>query len=236
MKFLSIEIEHVFAYDNRAFVNLSGTTDDRNIILVWGRNGSGKTSFLNALKLLFTGVEHPSSRMVGFPPRPLAPRQYVVGDGAGWSGLINQPARRRAERDGVPVVARVKAAWESGGLTVSAERQWTYDGATFKESLRVFDGEERLAMDAAEARLEDFLPKDFVGFFFFDGEDIKSLAESAERKQIDFDKLLRIAFLNEATTELRKLITERPTGKEAGQDLRRPPRGRGRTDEDSRRH
>ena len=66
MKFLSIEIEHVFAYDNRAIVDLSGTTDDRNIILVWGRNGSGKTSFLNALKLLFTGVEHPSSRMVGF--------------------------------------------------------------------------------------------------------------------------------------------------------------------------
>ena len=213
MKFLSIEIEHVFAYDKTATVNLSGTTDDRNIVLIWGRNGSGKTSFLNALKLLFTGVEHPSSRTVGFPPRALAPRQFVIGDGAGWSGLINQPARRRAERDGVPAVARVQAKWESGGLTVIAERQWIYDGATFKELLRVFDGEERLAMDAAEARLEDFLPKDFVSFFFFDGEDIKSMAESAERKQIDFDKLLRIAFLNVATTELGKLITERQRAK-----------------------
>ena len=213
MKFLSIEIEHVFAYDKKAFVNLSGTTDDRNIVLIWGRNGSGKTSFLNALKLLFTGVEHPSSRIVGFPPRPLAPRQFVIGDGAGWSGLINQPARRRAERDRVPAVARVKATWESDGLTVTAERQWTYDGATFKESLRVFDGNERLAMDPAEARLEDFLPKDFVGFFFFDGEDIKSLAESAERKQSDFDKLLRIAFLEEATAELKKVMTERQRSK-----------------------
>ena len=213
MKFLSIEIEHVFAYDQKAIVNLSGTTDEKNIVLIWGRNGTGKTSFLNALKLLFTGVDHPSSRIVGFPPRPLGPRQFVVGDGAGWSGLINQPARRRAESEGVPVVAGVKATWESEGLTVAAERQWTYDGATFKESLRVFDGQERLVMDAAEARLEDFLPKDFVGFFFFDGEDIKSLAESAERKQIDFDKLLRIAFLNEATTELKKLITERQRSK-----------------------
>ena len=207
MKFLSIEIEHVFAYDKKAIVNLSGTTDDQNIVVIWGRNGMGKTSFLNALKLLFTGVDHPSSRSVGFPPRPLGSRQYVVGDGAGWSGLINQPARRRAARDGVPVIASVKATWESDGLTVTAERQWTYDGATFKESLRVFDGKERLVMEAAEARLEDFLPKDFVGFFFFDGEDIKSMAESAERKQSDFDKLLRIAFLNEATAELKKLIT-----------------------------
>ena len=213
MKFLSIEIEHMFAYDKKAVVNLSGTTEDQNIVLIWGRNGTGKTSFLKALKLLFTGVDHPSSRIVGFPPKPLPPLQFVKGDGAGWSGLINQPARRRAERDGVPLVAGVKATWESDGLTITAERQWTYDGATFKESLRVFGGSERLAMEAAEARLEDFLPKDFVDFFFFDGEDIKSLAESAERKQIDFDKLLRIAFLNEATAELKKVITERQRSK-----------------------
>ena len=209
MKFLSIELEHVFAYDRKATVDLSGTTEDRNIVLIWGRNGMGKTSFLNALKLLFTGVEHPSSRLIGLRPHPLPPRQYVVGDGAGWSGLINQPARRRAESEGRPVVARVKAIWESDGLTVTAERQWKYDGVTFTESLLVFDGRDRLAMDAAEARLEDFLPKDFVGFFFFDGEDIKSLAENAERKQIDFDKLLRIAFLAEVTAELKKQVTER---------------------------
>ena len=109
MKFLSIELEHMFAYDKKATVNLSGTTDSQNIVLIWGRNGMGKTSFLNALKLLFTGVDHPSSRIVGFPPRPLPPRQYVVGDGAGWSGLINQPARRRAEREGRAVIAGVKA-------------------------------------------------------------------------------------------------------------------------------
>ena len=66
MKFLSIEIEHMFAYDNKATVNLSGTTDDENIVLIWGRNGMGKTSFLNTLKLLFTGVDHPTSRIVGF--------------------------------------------------------------------------------------------------------------------------------------------------------------------------
>lgn len=209
MKFLRIEIEHVFAYDKLAFIDLSGTTEDRNIVLIWGRNGMGKTSFLNALKLLFTGVEDRSSRIVGFPPRPLPPRQYVIGDGKGWSGLINRVARRRAEREDRPVIARVQAVWEADGLKVTAERQWTYDGATFTESLSVFDGEERLVKEAAEARLEDFLPKDFVGFFFFDGEDIKSLAENAERKQIDFDKLLRITFLKEAAEELKKHIRTR---------------------------
>lgn len=206
MKFLRIEIEHMFAYDKLALIDLSGTTENRNIILIWGRNGMGKTSFLNALRLLFTGVEEESSRIVGFPPRPLPPRQYVIGDDKGWSGVINRVARRRAEREDRPVIARVQASWETDGLRVTAERQWSYDGATFTESLSVFDGEERLVKEAAEARLEDFLPRDFVGFFFFDGEDIKSLAENAERKQIDFDKLLRITFLKEAAEELKKHI------------------------------
>ena len=209
MKFLRIEIEHVFAYDKLAIVDLSGTTRDQNITLIWGRNGMGKTSFLNALKLLFTGVSEPSSRIVGFPPRSLPPRQYVIGDGKGWSGLINRVARHRAERYNRPVIARVRAVWESVGLNVTAERQWNWDGTTFAELLTVFDGEERLVNDAAEARLEDFLPKDFVGFFFFDGEDIKSLAENAERKQIDFDKLLRITFLKVAAEELNKHIRSR---------------------------
>ena len=209
MKFLRIEIEHVFAYDRLASVDLSGTTTDRNIILIWGRNGMGKTSFLNALKLLFTGVDEPSARIVGFPPRPLPPHQFVTGDSKGWTGLINRVARRRAEREEEPVVARVQAVWEADGLKVTAERRWRYDGATYTESLSVFDGKERLVQEAAEARLEDFLPKDFVGFFFFDGEDIKSLAENAERKQIDFDKLLRITFLKEAAEELKKHIRSR---------------------------
>ena len=209
MKFQRIEIEHVFAYDKLASIDLAGTTEDRNVVLIWGRNGMGKTSFLNALKLLFTGVEEPSSRTVGFPPRALPPRQYVIGDGMGWSGLINRVARRRAEREARPVIARVQAVWEADGLKVTAERQWRYDGATYTESLSVFDGKERLVREAAEARLEDFLPKDFVGFFFFDGEDIKSLAENAERKQIDFDKLLRITFLKAAAEELNKHIRSR---------------------------
>lgn len=123
MKFLSIEIKHVFAYDNKAIIDLSGTSEDQNIVLIWGRNGAGKTSFLRALKLLFTGIDDATSRIVGFPPKPLPPLQFVKGDGAGWSGLINQRARRRAEREGVSVVAGVKATWESDGLTVTAERQ-----------------------------------------------------------------------------------------------------------------
>lgn len=209
MKFLSIELEHIFSYDDKIEVDLSGTTPEHNVVLIWGRNGVGKTSFLNALKLLFTGVDWKVARTVGFPPRTLPQRQFVVGDGAGWSGLINRQARLRAERHGGSVTARVRAVWAADGETITAERQWVLENGAYRESILVFDGSERFVREAAEARLGDFLPRDFVRFFFFDGEDIKSLAEEGDRKQEDFDRLLHISFIKDAADELRHIVTDR---------------------------
>ena len=45
MKFLSIELEHVFAYDRKATVDLSGTTEDQNIVLNLGPQRDGEDKF-----------------------------------------------------------------------------------------------------------------------------------------------------------------------------------------------
>ena len=74
--------------------------------------------------------------------------------------------------------------------------------AGYRESLVVVDGESRLTASAAEDRLQDFLPGDFVEFFFFDGEEIKAMAEMAEgRKAVDFDKVLGTSFISELADE-----------------------------------
>ena len=166
----------------------------------------GKTSLLNAIKLLFLGAENKGMRSIGFPPRVLAPRQFVLGDGASWSGVIN----RRAHQQDPDTIARVKVDWETEGDSVSAERRWRKHGAAYRESLIVFDGEARLTAAAAEERLQDFLPRDFVDFFFFDGEEIKALAEMAEgRKAVDFDRVLRTSFISELASELSRIARER---------------------------
>ena len=138
--------------------------------------------------------------------RGLAPRQFVLGDGASWSGVIN----RRAYQQDADSVARIKVDWETEGNGVSAERRWRKHGAGYQETLVVFDGEARLTAAAAEERLQDFLPRDFVDFFFFDGEEIKALAEMAEgRKAVDFDRVLRTSFISELATELTRMARER---------------------------
>lgn len=210
MKLLSIELENIFAYDRPVKVELDVSTSDRNIILIWGRNGMGKTSFLNSLKLLFLGADPPQMRTVGFPPRILPRGQYVLGDESGWSGVINRKALHRARTAGTQVTARVKARWEAAdGVLVTAERQWTTMNGSYVESLSLSDGQELLKGPPAEDRLKDFMPPEYVGFFFFDGDDIKHLAESDDRKQHDFDRLLRLSFLNDLAEELRNLASER---------------------------
>jgi DNA sulfur modification protein DndD len=210
MRFTRIELENVFAYDKLVSLVIPEPEPSKNIVLIWGRNGMGKTSFLRSLRLLFLGVEPPEMRTVGFPPRVLGQRQYVVGDGGNWSGLVNRRAMRRALTDGTPVTARVSASWvRNDGSAVTAERNWTVSLGSYEEHVNVYDGVEKLSGQAASDALGDLLPPEFIPFFFFDGEDIKSLAEIDERKPIDFDRLLRITFVVELIDALSKIVTER---------------------------
>ena len=57
MIFDRIIIENLFSYYGKQVFDLTGSTSDKNIALIFGRNGHGKTNFLNSLKLLFCGSE-----------------------------------------------------------------------------------------------------------------------------------------------------------------------------------
>ncbi|GLQ12076.1 hypothetical protein GCM10007913_40080 [Devosia yakushimensis] len=209
MKLLRVRLENVFAYREADF-DLSGTTPDKNIVLIWGRNGMGKTSFLNAMKLLFTGMEKTEFRRVGFPPVGLSAPQYVLGDGSRWTGLVNREARRRALTLGEPVTAQIIVSWlDNAGETVTATRWWTVDADDFTNGLVVERAGDRKTGLVAQEILEDTIPSDLVRFFFFDGEDIKSLAESSGSYQTDFNRLLRITFLDDLTRELLALSGDR---------------------------
>jgi len=202
MKLLRVKLENIFAYKDAVF-DFSGTTPDKNIVLVWGRNGMGKTSFLNAMKLLFTGADIAEFRQVGVPPTILSGRQYVLGDGSQWTGLINREARRRASALGEPVTAQIVASWlDNVGETVTATRWWTVEAEDYTTGIVVERGDDRKTGQVGQAILEDTIPSRLVRFFFFDGEDIKSLAESSGSYQADFNRLLQITFLEDLAREL----------------------------------
>lgn len=210
MKFNRITLANVFAYDGEVAFNLSDTTAERNVVLIWGRNGMGKTSFLNAVKLFFTGMDDTKYRTVGFPGHILPHKQFVLGDNARWTGVINRRARLRKASQGEPVEARVTIEWiDDTGEVCTGVRWWTLEGEDLSYGVYVDRAGERIAASTAEEFLAGVLPPDLVRFFFFDGEDIKSLAESTGSLQSDFDKLLRITFVEDLAKEIEVLASER---------------------------
>lgn len=209
MKLLRVRLENIFAYRDADF-DFSGTSPDQNIVLIWGRNGMGKTSFLNAMKLLFTGHDKTEFRRVGFPPVSLSGPQFVLGDGSRWTGIINREARRRALTLGEPVTAQIVVSWmDNAGESVIATRWWTVEAENYETGVVVERGGERKTGAVAQEILEDTIPSDLVKFFFFDGEDIKSLAESSGSYQTDFNRLLQITFLEDLSRELVALSGDR---------------------------
>lgn len=210
MKLIEVTLVDILAYRGTTTVDLSRADGDRNMVLIWGRNGKGKTSFITALKMLFAGIADERIRTIGFPPRPLPEGQFVRGDGEHWIGVVNRQAAVAAARREESVTASISAVIAHEGVELQIRRAWTVMPiGTYVEHVEVTDPDGRLTDQAARERLADILPPDYVEFFFFDGEDIKSLAETAERKNIDFDKLLRITFVTELVEELRNLATER---------------------------
>lgn len=201
MIFSKIIIERMFSYADRQELDLSGCEPGRNICLIIGRNGFGKTSLLNSLKLLFIGIHDERMRMVGFPPRRLKERDYIAGDGERWSGILN----RLAARDHSD--CSITAVWHGETGEVRATRRWILEPRNYREEVELQEGKSKLVKDdAAAERLNQLCPPEIVPFFFFDGEQIQALAEDGdERRSQEFDRLLGLTFIEGVLDQLNRI-------------------------------
>lgn len=190
MIFERIEILNLFSYREAAF-DLAGPSPGRNIALISGRNGFGKTSFLNAVKLLFVGPNPDLCRAVQ-RGRELKPKEYVLGLGEEWLGIMNRRARRRGETR-----CEVRIRWGEPDGPVEAVRRWDFSGGGYEETLELDllgDSRRRLTGEDAQAFLGERLPEDYLSYFFYDGEQIQQLAEAARSEQIkQMERLLNIS-------------------------------------------
>lgn len=197
MKFTGIELENIFAYRGLSRIDLSGCTTSKNIVVISGANGTGKTSLLNAIKLLFLGSTNEEIRRVGFGRGPINSNQYVLGQTGRWYGVFNRLARAAGDS------ARVALAWEEDGGAFRAERVFSLTSAAPGYQERVTVLKDGVAMPEPEAALQRILPKEVVPYFFFDGEQIQSIADAeVGREQAEIERLLGLSFVMELLREV----------------------------------
>lgn len=199
IEFTSLEVENIFAYEGLSQIDLSGCTAERNMVVIAGRNGAGKTSLLNAIKLLFLGSENEEIRRVGFGGIPLSPKQFVLGQTGRWYGVFNRGALDPDDR------ARVMLCWTQGALEVKIERIFSRANTTagFTERLNISRGTAQLGSEEAESFLSGLAPSEIVPFYFFDGEQVQSFADSEEgRERAEIERLLKLSFIGDILREL----------------------------------
>jgi DNA sulfur modification protein DndD len=206
MIFKEIRIKNLFSYYGEQIINLTGQSEDKNIVLISGRNGVGKTSFINSLKLLFLGTtKELRSFLLG--GRLLTESQYICGYSDEWDGIFNHLAKKNGETE-----CSIQITWEEdlGNVIVRRLIRLLPVYGTFEQKLIVKVNGRLLGDEQEDDEPEDFLkkrlPDEYVPFFFYDGELVQQIAESRNDEQLkQTERLLGISNIDILIEYLKKV-------------------------------
>lgn len=192
-----LAVKNYGVFREQVFVLLP-KSNEKPIILFGGKNGAGKTSLFEAVKLCLYGPAFRGERM--------SDQKY------------EKFLRDKINRN--PDVPFLTEAWISlefkhiqfGKVdTYSVKRYWENTGAHVKESMEIFKNSQLLAdieMDQWQDFVNELIPQGVAKLFFFDGEQIQNLAEDEKNNlhlKESFDSLLGLDIIERLSIDLKYL-------------------------------
>ncbi|MET3139336.1 DNA sulfur modification protein DndD [Undibacterium sp. GrIS 1.2] len=200
MIFEYVKLCNFGAYKGEHRVEL-GVTPERPIVLIGALNGSGKTTFLDAMQLALYGKgAHCSGReRVSYP-------EYL-------ESMINRDA---PPEEGAEIEFAFLARASGQDMHIRVVRAWKKRGENVKEIFEVFrNGElDSVASERWIEFVEDFMPAQIAELFFFDGEKIEALADpqrSAALLRVGIHSLLGIDLVESLQRSLQQIERKRKT-------------------------
>lgn len=200
MIFEQVVLHNFGVYRGAHKINLD-VAPESPVVLIGALNGSGKTTFLDAMQLALYGKSARCSgrERVGYP-------EYL-------ESMINRDAALH-QGAGVEFAFRARANGQDASIRVS--RTWVKRGESIKENLEVFrNGEhDAVASERWVEFVEDFMPSQISDLFFFDGEKIEALADplrSAALLKVGIHSLLGIDLVESLLRSLQQVERKRMT-------------------------
>ena len=182
MKISNVKLRNFRIYKGDVELDISAK-EDKNISIIAGKNGFGKTTFLTSLIWCFYG-----NLMVQVEDKYRKDIQNIGGYNKYLESLLN----RDIDINSMDAILSVEVELEDIMIpsipckTVQIRR--TFNANSREEKLEVFiDGDENeLTKDFGfEIFINDFiLPREIAKFFFFDAEKIVSLAEAKSKTEL----------------------------------------------------
>ena len=194
MHLTELVLHNVGPYRGRQRMDLA-TQEGRPVILIGGLNGCGKTTLLDAMQLALYGNRAQLSNR---------------GNQAYDDYLASIVSRGVSLTEGasVSISFSVQAHGEQANYQVT--RSWSAAGKRIRENLDVvLNGQWDKTLSSTWAdHVEDLLPLEIAGLFFFDGEKIESLADpdrAASVIQTAIHSLLGASTIEQLRTDLSAL-------------------------------
>jgi len=192
MIFDEIVLNNFGVYRDRQSVLLSPPSRKKNVVLLGGLNGAGKTTFLDALQLALYG------KMARCSNR---------------SGLAYDEFLRRSvhwatdPKEGAALEVQFRHTTDGEEHTYRINRNWSTHGNAIRERVEVErDGSiDRVLTESWGEYVESLIPLRISNLFFFDGEKIEGLADlenSAAVLSTAIHSLLGIDLVDKLGTDL----------------------------------
>lgn len=166
----SIVIENFGAYGGRQEATLT-PGEGKPIILFGGMNGGGKTTLLDAVQLAFYGAK-----------AKLSNRNRL-----GYREYLRESIHRGSDPgEGASITLRFHRMMEGETRNFELQRSWREGVKGIEETVRVRrDGKlDDVFTDHWDEAIEAYLPSGISHLFFFDGEQVKELAEGGHAAEI----------------------------------------------------
>ena len=166
----TIILENFGAYGGRQEALLT-PEEGKPIILFGGMNGGGKTTLLDAVQLAFYG-----------------PKARISNRGKlGYKEYLRESIHRGGDPgEGAGITLRFRRVIEGETCNFELQRSWREGVKGIEETVRVLrDGlPDDIFTEHWDETIEAYLPSSIAHLFFFDGEQIKDLAEGGHAAEI----------------------------------------------------
>ena len=159
-----IELENFGVFGGKHAIVLTPSSPERNVILLGGLNGGGKTTLLDALLLVLYGKRANCHNRKGHPYGEFL--RSCIHRGAGPDASAAITLEFRSVSEGVQRSFRLSRSWTGKGKALSDRVTVEVDGTY-----------DRVLSDTWDDAVEDLIPSRIAPLFFFDGERIEALAD-----------------------------------------------------------
>ncbi|MFL9709341.1 DNA sulfur modification protein DndD [Methylobacillus sp. Pita1] len=205
-----LELINFKSYQHQVF-EFPLPANGQNIVLIGGMNGYGKTSILEAVYLGLYGKDAISH--LG---------RAGLKDDVGYRSFLERALHGhaiRAQRDSMTVTIQINIS-ENEGFQITRRWYFSRSGDWTDEEILIYSirngiKDKVVSSDRIEELLDQqFIPAHIAPFFFFDGEEVKKLADQNRVEQIKqgIEGLLGVVLLRKLEKRLQQYQANRSQG------------------------